>query len=587
MARLSEQFLEELRFRNPITDVIGSYVTLKRAGRLQKGLCPFHSEKTPSFVVYEDSNSYYCFGCGAGGDAITFIRTIDNLDYMDAVRFLAARCGMTVPEENVDKETSRVRERTLAINRETARFYYSALGSPEGKIAREYLAKRKLTPETVKHFGLGYAPDDFDSLVKHLKSKGFTEKEMLEAGMKPTKRGNPFDQFRGRLMFPIIDVRGNVIAFGGRKLSEEANGPKYLNSSDTPVFKKSHGVFALNLAKNDKSDSLILCEGYMDVIAMHQAGFTNAVAALGTAFTEEQARLLSRYAGEIILAFDADGAGQKAIARGINLLRQLDVKIRILSIPDAKDPDEYIKTYGADRFRALLSGASTQTDFRLDGIKNKYDLFSSEGRVEYIKECTAILAEIQSTAEREVYAEKVSKEANVSKASLLTEAENLRKRRNYADRKKTVDRSMTALSGFNDTVNPEKKLNLRAANAEEALIAALIATPELMEETVERISPDDFVTAFNSRLYSTIVSCIREYGHFDLGMLGGEFTPAETGKIQSFIISNGRRAASSEEIFEYADIIKQQKDKKQSSDVKNMDEDDFSKLIQQIARNKK
>lgn len=587
MARLSEQFLEELRFRNPITDVIGSYVALKRAGRLQKGLCPFHSEKTPSFVVYEDSNSYYCFGCGAGGDAITFIRTIDNLDYMDAVRMLAARCGMTVPEENVDKETSRLRERTLAINRETARFYYSALGLPEGKIAREYLLKRKLTPETVKHFGLGYAPEGF-GLINHLRDKGFTEKEMIAAGMKASQRTNrAYDQFHGRLIFPIIDVRGNVIAFGGRKLSEEANGPKYLNSSDTPVFKKSHGVFALNLAKNDKSDSLILCEGYMDVIAMHQAGFTNAVAALGTAFTEEQARLLSRYAGEIILAFDADGAGQKALERGINLLRQLDVKIRVLSIPDAKDPDEYIKTHGADRFRALLSGASTQLDFRLDSIKNKYDLYSSEGRVEYIKESTALLAEIQSTAEREVYAEKVSKEANVSKAALLTEAENLRKRRSYADRKKTVDRSMSALSGFNDTVNPEKKLNLRAANAEEALIAALIATPELLDETVERIPPEGFVTAFNKRLYSTVIDCIREYGHFDLGMLGGDFTPAETGKIQSFIISNGRRAASAEEIFEYADIINGQKKKTARDQVADMGEDDFSKLIQQIAKNKK
>lgn len=587
MPRLSEQFLDELRFRNPITDVVSSYVQLKRAGRLQKGLCPFHSEKSPSFVVYEENNSYYCFGCGAGGDVITFVRTIDNLDYMDAVRMLAQRAGMPMPEDEGDRKNQRVRERTLAINRETARYYYQCLGTPEGKVAREYLVKRRLTPETVKHFGLGYAPNDFDSLAKHLRSKGFSDEEMIASGMRATKFGKPYDPFRGRLIFPIIDVRGNVIGFGGRRLSDEDKGPKYLNTGDTPVYKKTNGVFALNFAKDHKQNSLIICEGYMDVISLHQAGFENAVASCGTAFTEEQARLLSRYAGEIILAFDADGPGQKAVARGIDILKQLDVKIRVLQIPGAKDPDEYIKENGADRFRLLLNGATGETDFRLDNIRQKYDMTTSDGRVGYIKEATVLLAGIFSTAEREVYAEKAASVADVSKAALLTEAENLRKRAKYKEKKKTVDRSMSALSGFDDKLNPEKKHNLKAANAEEALLAALIATPELCEEILDYLPPEQFVTAFDRRLYETITDLIIRYGHFDLGMLGDEFAPAEIGRIQSFTVTNARRAATLDELKEYADIISEQKKRSTTPSVRDMSETDFNKLIADIGKNKK
>ncbi len=587
MPKLSETFLEELRFRNPITDVVSSYVSLKRAGRLQKGLCPFHSEKSPSFVVYEENNSYYCFGCGAGGDVITFVRTIDNLDYMDAVRQLAQRAGMPMPEDEGDRKNQHLRERVLGVNRETARYYYACLGTPEGKIAREYIVKRRLTPETVKHFGLGYAPNDFDSLAKHLRSKGFTDEEMVAAGMRTTKFGKPYDPFRGRLVFPIIDVRGNVIGFGARRLSDEDKGPKYLNTNDTPVYKKTNGVFALNFAKNQKEGRLILCEGYMDVISLHQAGFTNAIASCGTAFTEEQARLLSRYAGEIVLAFDADGAGQKAVARGIENLKKLDVKIRVLRIPGAKDPDEYIKENGADRFRLLLEGATGDTDYRLENIKQKYDMFTSEGRVGYIKEATALLADIDSTAEREVYAEKVSKTADVSKASLLAETENLRKRSKYKEKKKTVDRSMTLLSGFDDKLNPEKKHNLKAANAEEALLSCLLATPELCEDLLGYLPPEDMVTTFSRRLYERVTALIIQHGFFDLGMLGDEFTPAEIGRIQSFVVMGTRQAASWEEMQEYADIIKAQKKRVAAPSVRELDGEDFNKLIADIGKHKK
>ena len=586
MPRLSEQFLEELRFRNPITDVVSSYVPLKRAGSNLKGLCPFHSEKSPSFTVYEKNNSYYCFGCGAGGDVITFIRTIDNLDYMDAVRFLAQRAGLPMPEDENDRKNQRVREKTLEINREIARFYYQSLGTDAGRIARDYIVKRRLTPETVRHFGLGYAPDDF-SLLNHLRDKGFSKDELIAAGMKVSKNGNPYDQFHGRLVFPIIDVRGNVIGFGGRRLSDEANGPKYLNSNDTPVYKKTNGVYALNFAKDAKQGSLILCEGYMDVISLHQAGFTNAVASCGTAFTEEQARLLSRYAGEIVLSFDADGPGQKAIARGIEILKQLDVKIRVLRIPGSKDPDEFIKANGADAFRALLNGATGDTDFRLENIRAKYDLTTSDGRVGYIKETTSLLAGIPSVAEREVYAEKVSAAAGITKAALLTETDNLRKRMSYADKKKTVDRTMKALSGFDDALNPEKKRYLRAASAEETLLAALLATPELNDDILDYLPPDEFVTAFDRKLYEAISSLITEYGHFDLGMLGEGFTPAEIGRIQSFMLQNARRAATSDEMHKIADVIREEKHKPTVDTVAAMNDDDFNKLIADIGKNKK
>ena len=586
MPRLSEQFLEELRFRNPITDVVSSYVQLKRAGSNLKGLCPFHSEKSPSFTVYEKNNSYYCFGCGAGGDVITFIRTIDNLDYMDAVRALAQRAGMQMPEDENDKENRHVRETTLAVNREIARFYYKSLGTAEGKIARDYIVKRQLTPETVRHFGLGYAPDDF-SLLDHLRDKGFSKEELIAAGMKVSRNGHVYDQFHGRLVFPIIDVRGNVIGFGGRRLSDEANGPKYLNSNDTPVYKKTNGVYALNFAKDAKEGSLILCEGYMDVISLHQAGFTNAVASCGTAFTEEQARLLSRYAGEIILSFDADGPGQKAIARGIEILKQLDVKIRVLRIPGSKDPDEFIKANGADAFRALLNGATGDTDFRLENIRAKYDLTTSDGRIGYIKETTALLSGVPSAAEREVYAEKVAAESGVSKASLLTEAEHLRKNARFRDRKKALDRTMKAMSGFDDTLNPEKKRNLRAASAEEALLAALIATPECNDDILRYLPPDEFVTAFDRRLYETITSLIAEYGHFDLGMLGDGFTPAEIGRIQQFTVQNARRAATAEELHAIADVIREEKHKPTADNVADLSDDDFNKLIAAIGKSKK
>ena len=353
---LSDSFLQELKMKTDIEDVISTYVTLKRRGATLVGLCPFHNEKTPSFTVYPATQSFYCFGCGAGGDAITFLKKIENLDYLDAVKTLAQRAGLQMPQEGFDDSLSKRRRRILEMNREAARFYHSVLLSPEGKVGYDYYIGRALSAATINHFGLGFAPNQWDALLKHMRAKGYQPAELVDAGLARKGQKGYYDNFRNRVMTPIIDVRGNVIAFGGRVLDDSK--PKYINTGDTLVYKKTNELFALNFAKDSKEDALILCEGYMDVIAMHQAGFTNAVAGCGTALTTEQVRLISRYAKEVILTYDADEAGQKALQKAMTLFDQTDVKVRIPALVGGKDPDEIIRTYGRDKFKGMLEGAS-------------------------------------------------------------------------------------------------------------------------------------------------------------------------------------------------------------------------------------
>ncbi len=362
---ISPDYLQELSQRTDIAELVGGYVQLRRRGRTYTGLCPFHSEKTPSFVVYPETASFYCFGCGAGGDAITFVKRINNLDYIEAVKFLAARAGMPLPDDRDD--TGKIKRRILAMNKDTARFYFEQLNTDEGRAARGYLRGRALSDGTIKRFGLGYSPEGYHATSDYLRKKGYTEEEMLTGGIiKRGQRGGTYDFFHGRVMFPIIDLRGNVIAFGGRRMGDEG-GPKYLNSGDTPVFKKSRNMFALNIAKRSQSKRYILCEGYMDAIALHQAGFDTAVAPLGTAFTPEQAKLLSTYADELVLCYDSDEAGQKATRRAIGILANEPVKVSILTVQGAKDPDEFIKKYGPERFQMLLDGCSNAIEYELRG----------------------------------------------------------------------------------------------------------------------------------------------------------------------------------------------------------------------------
>ena len=381
---LPDSFLQELKARSDLSEIASNYVVLKRSGKNLVGLCPFHSEKTPSFNIYPDNGSFYCFGCGVGGDVITFVRRIENLDYMEAIRFLAQRAGLTVPENQADDGMAKLRARILALNRETARYYYEVLCSEKGTSGRNYFAKRQLKPETIRHFGLGFSPLGRYSLVDYLERKGFTQQEMVLANVAfKSRSGRAYDRFYGRVMFPIIDLRGNVVAFGGRTLGDDK--PKYLNTSETPVFSKGDMLFALNFAKNSRQEQLILCEGYMDVISMHQAGFTNAVATLGTALTPSQARLMSHYAKEIIVSYDADEAGQKAASRAIPILRSAGLLVRVLTISGGKDPDEYIKANGPARFQQMLDSCGNDVEYRLQKAKVGCNLKTAEGRVTYLR----------------------------------------------------------------------------------------------------------------------------------------------------------------------------------------------------------
>jgi len=422
-----DNFITELTERSDIVDVVSGYVRLsKRSGANLFGLCPFHSEKTPSFSVSPDKQIYHCFGCGKGGGVINFIMEIENLSFPEAVEFLARRAGMAVPEQTDDRD-SRKRARMLALNRDAARFFYEQLSAPDGRRAGEYMARRRISPATAKNFGLGFAPDSWDSMKLALRGKGYTDQEMFEAGLlRRSKNGGFYDAFRDRLMFPVIDVRGNVIGFSGRILGD--GEPKYLNSPETLVFNKSRNLFALNLAKKSKSGYIILSEGNIDVVSLHQAGFDSAVASLGTSLTAEQARLLSRYTNEVIIAYDSDSAGVKAAQRAITILEKLDLRVRVLRMSGAKDPDEFIQARGPDAFRNLLEASENQLDYRLRSVAEKYDLAEDAQKVEFLKEATDLLARLPGPAERQVYAMRVAAMAGIGADAVVSEVERRHRR---------------------------------------------------------------------------------------------------------------------------------------------------------------
>lgn len=531
--RIPDEFLEELRQRNDIESVVSPYVTLKHRGNTLVGLCPFHNEKSASFTVYPASNSYYCFGCGAGGDAITFIRGIENLDYVDAVHFLADRSGMKMPESGYDDTMQKLRIKIYEINRAAAKFFHSQLKQPSGKRGLDYFRERRLSSQTIRHFGLGYAPESWDSLYKHLKGLGFSDELIFQADLiSKRKSGNGFyDRFRDRAMFPIIDLRGNIIAFGGRRISNEDKAvAKYINSSDTPVYKKSNNIYALNFAKNSKHKGIILSEGYMDVIALHQAGFDNAVAACGTAFTQEQARLLARYTDEVIVTLDADEAGQKATNRTIGILKSTGVNIRVLRVDGAKDPDEFIKKFGPGRFQALLDGANNDIEYKLSAAKSKYDVTIEDGRLSALKELAQILADTNDRLARDIYAGKIASEFNVSKDVLTRQIEIIYRSRVNKEKKERIERAVNHSTESN-RVNPEKRTHTRSAIAEECIISALYNDPSLYEYINELISPDEFTTKFNARVFEYLNSLLAERKIPDISYFSLSFTPDEMGKI--------------------------------------------------------
>ena len=503
---LSDQFLQELKYRSDIEQVVGSYVNLRRRGRTLSGLCPFHSEKSPSFTVYPDTQSFFCFGCGAAGDVINFIRRIENLDYMEAVRLLAQRAGMQVPEEAGDDRFSRQRKRILELNRDAARYFHRSLMSEAGRPGRAYLIGRGLTRDTIVHFGIGYAAEGWDGLTNAMRQQGYTKEELLAAHLvSEGARGGIYDTFRNRAIFPIIDLRGNVIAFGGRNLGEK--GPKYLNSSDTPVFKKSRNLFALNFAKGSPRKGLILCEGYMDVVSLHQAGFTNAVATLGTALTEEQCRLIAQYTGEVLLSYDSDGPGQAATQRATGLLEAAGVKIKVLSIPDAKDPDEFIKKFGAERFEQLIEGSSSATDFAISKLRGENDVTTAEGKVSFLKQFAVLMAGLPNPIEREVYLSKICRELEVDKAAVAGQIEREQKKRSYRDRKKE-ERELIS-PPMKNTMNREDELlwrqHPREMKAAERLLRYLLRHPDQAESLRDRLPENYLLSEGDRTLYRALL----------------------------------------------------------------------------------
>ena len=571
----------ELRSRADIESTISSYVNLKRAGRISKGLCPFHGEKTASFTVYPDTQSYYCFGCGNGGDVITFIKNIENLDYIDAVRFLADRVGMDMPDENsYDNTMNKRRLRMLEANREAARFFHKCLQTQDGAIGYRYFKERGLTDEVIVKFGLGFAPDSFFALTNYLISKGFTKEELVFANLARRSQKNPnniYDNFRNRVIFPIIDVKGNVIAFGGRVMDDSK--PKYLNTSDTLVYKKSMGVFALNLAKKSGKDSLILCEGYMDVIALHQAGFTNAVAGLGTALTSEQAQLLSRYASEILISYDADEAGQKAAARALQIFKKTNAKIKILRLSGGKDPDEIIKNYGVEKMKAIITGAANEIEFALLREQSKYDIASDDGKRQYLQSAIKVLSSV-GPIELEIYASRIADELSVSKDVIITEAKRQAKRNTVVQQKREFT-EIQRQEDILDKLNPQRKAFYRGAKAEEMLIALIMANPEFVADVDKKLSYEDFITDFNGRIYKAVTDRIRQGKSHEISFLYGELTDDEINAVAKIQTISHTLKNTFAECDDCISVILNEKNKKKlkSTDVDNISDEDFLKFF--------
>jgi len=586
---LPEGFLQELKTRSELADVAASYVNLKHSGRNLVGLCPFHNEKTPSFNIYPENGSFYCFGCGAGGDVITFIRRIENLDYMESVRFLAQRAGLQVPENNVDDGMGKLKARILEVNREAARFYNLVLNSQEGEIGMEYLTRRELTPNTIRRFGLGFAPSSRYALVNYLEKKGFTQNEMVLANVAFKGRsGKSVDRFFSRVMFPIIDLRGNVVAFGGRVMTDEK--PKYLNTSETPVFNKGSFLFALNFAKASGNEQLILCEGYMDVISMHQAGFSNTVATLGTALTPNQAHLMARYTKEVIVSYDSDAAGQKAASRSIPILREAGLLVKVLTIADGKDPDEYIRANGTNgrvKFKQLLDSCGNDVEYRMQKIKQTCNLQNAEGRVAYLTGASAVLATLESRIEQEVYAGRLAEEVGIERTTIMLQVDKSRAKMRKSYEQKEFKAFQQQSAGIRDSINPEKSQHLRAASAEEALIAYIVKYPENAIAIEEQLSDKKFITAFNRRVYRAILDKMIDGKSIDLTDISESFSVDEISAIAQILARFQSVSATKKDADEYIDVINQEYSKINVENINSVQPQEIQDYLRELRLQKK
>ena len=583
---LPELFIQQLKQSCDMERIVSGYLPLKKKGRYLVGLCPFHSEKSPSFYVYPQNQSFYCFGCGAGGDVITFIRRIENLEYMEAVKLLADRCGLELPMDSDQSDArSMLKKRVLEINRESARFFHSCLMSEQGRQAYEYLISRGRDRKTIRHFGLGYAPAGWDGLLNHLRAKGFSDNDMLEANVVTKGKYGPHDRFSNRVIFPIIDLRGNVVAFGGRALDDK--GAKYLNSSDTPVFKKSKTLFALNFAKTSKRPGLILAEGYMDVIAIHQAGFDNAVATLGTALTEEQARLISQYAERVVLAYDSDGPGQAATKRAMNIFDEVGVKVSVLSMIGAKDPDEFIKKYGTERFAMLLDNSRNPVEFELSKLRTTYDTAQADGKVGYLKEACKLFAGIRNPVEREVYITQTANELAISPQAIKAQIENLDKRESYRQRKQQradTNIYIGRMAAAKDDL--QRRTNLRYAMAEEGVLFCLMKNPDSYPQVSSRVSEQDFVTDINRQLYLALSQRLEQGQTVEMIDLSSQLSPELMGRISAIMATAPSQRCDEQTLGDYIARLIEHRSVKTEREVAQMDDNDLGEYVKQLAAKK-
>ena len=557
------QFLDELVSRCDIVDVVSSYVALQHKGSNYFGLCPFHNEKTGSFSVSPDKQIYYCFGCKRGGGVISFIMEIEGLSFPDAVRFLAKRVGMTVPEEEADREASRHRQRLLAVNKDAARWFYQNLSRPEGAAVAAYLERRKISRKTAMNFGLGASLDSWDSLLTAMLQKGYTKRELLDAGLVvQNQKGRLYDKFRNRLIFPVIDVRGDVVAFGGRVLDKSE--PKYLNTQETAVYSKRRNLYGINLAKRTKRPNFILCEGNIDVITLHQAGFDNVVATMGTALTEEHARILARYTKELVLCYDNDAAGKQSTDRVLNILKNANLNVRVLQLPNAydaegkpikQDPDDFVKKFGPAAFEKCLNGSAGQNDYRLETLLQKHNLADEEGRMAFLREAVETVAALPSPIEREIYGNKAAAAAGISGTAFAQEVERYRKNRAWQARKRQERKELTPAAQLQPRERELRYENIRSARAEEGVIRLLLLEPALFPQVEGALGPEQFSAPVLARIYALLCQRHREGRSTQLAALTGALTADEMSHLVRVMDQPEALAHSSQALRDYIEII--------------------------------
>ncbi len=587
--RLSADFIDRIKDSNRIEDIMRQYVTLKRSGHGYKCLCPFHSERTPSCTVYPDNGSFYCFGCGAGGDVITFTMKIENLDYIEAVKYLAEKAGIPLPEDGLKDSAAESKKRILEMNRVAAKFFYQNLKTPDGREGLNYLINtRRLRPETIKSFGLGVAPNRWTSLTNHMLSLGYSQQELIAASLITEKNGRCFDFFVNRVIFPIFDLRGNVVAFSGRTLEKDFKGMKYLNSRGTPVYEKSRTLFALNFAKNTsvKSKRLILCEGNLDVISLHQAGFTEAVATCGTAITPEHARLMSQYCDEVYICYDADAAGQKATANAINILSAAGLKSSVVRISGngIKDVDDYINKLGPEHFKVLLDGSEGAIPYELAKCREGLDVENDVGKVEYLKRAVAVLSKIESRLEREVYISRVAQDVGITKDIVAAEVSAYLKKETRTARNKEWKRIESGRTERDD-INPEAAKFPRLAKAEEGILAYILDHPDSANDVFTKLPAERFATSFHKKVYEILKNNADLSSASGLSLLGSELSAAEMGRI-SYILAKSREiTVDAATLDDYVDLLLRASTDKQSA--AEMSDEDLLRYAKSLSKEKR